>query len=90
MSDDALNRFGQAARCMCSSAASHGNESTFKTYKMHMAARFCLPEYVPRITRPLRLRTGGTGQCRLPGSDRRRMVYRAILLHMMGVSARQT
>ena len=50
MSDDALNRFGQAARYMCSSAGSHGNESTFKTYKMRMAVRLCLPEYVCPIT----------------------------------------
>ena len=50
MSDDALNRFGKSARYMCSSAASHGTESTFKTYKMRMAVRICLPEYVRRIT----------------------------------------
>jgi hypothetical protein len=26
MSDDALNRFGQAARCMCSPVANHGRK----------------------------------------------------------------
>src|SRR5215831_11207992 len=49
MSDDELNRFGQAARYMCSPAVSHRNESTFKTYNMRMAVRLCLPEYVPRV-----------------------------------------
>jgi hypothetical protein len=42
--------FGQSTRYMCSSAASHGNESTFKASKMRMAVRLCLPEYVCRIT----------------------------------------